>query len=365
MSKVKIAIIFTGYNIEGGGGAERRFLRVWRELLSEDTFEVFLITNQKLADGAFTSNIIDGKEVGLIVVPDKPLLVQIAKIIQYLENNSVDIVHFALLQKSMLPLYIYLAIKKRKIKTIQTIALSTLAHGVENDKLLLILDRFVIRLAFKVDSLYQTIQSNPRYSSYRKKIYVTPGSFTNYDLFQYNKEQKSQTILFCGRLIKEKNPHLYLDAILKIGIDNLQNWKFIICGEGPLLNELEMRISSDNLSRFVSIIKTGDTSKVFREASIFVSLQSTENYPSQAVLEAMASGAVVIATDVGDTSRLINHNHTGILTSMDSGSIANAIELLINDIRLRQRLAETARNFVLENHKIDGFKKYLKDLWRI
>ena len=61
--------------------------------------------------------------------------------------------------------------------------------------------------------------------------------------------------------------------------------------------------------------------EVLAETSVFVSIQTTNNYPSQSVLEAMGCGNAIIATDVGDTRMFINENN-GILIDLEAKQIS-------------------------------------------
>jgi glycosyltransferase involved in cell wall biosynthesis len=102
---------------------------------------------------------------------------------------------------------------------------------------------------------------------------------------------------------------------------------------------------------------------VLARTKIFVSLQRYENYPSQSLLEAMASGCAVIATDVGDT-RLLLDESCALLIPRDADALAAAIRSLLDDGPRRAALGEAARARVLKDHTVERFAVYFKELVR-
>ena len=73
-----------------------------------------------------------------------------------------------------------------------------------------------------------------------------------------------------------------------------------------------------------------DTSSILNRTAINVQLQEDDNYPSQSLLEGMASGNAIVATDVGLTRRLVDESN-GILIPSPSatGALAKAIKWML------------------------------------
>jgi glycosyltransferase involved in cell wall biosynthesis len=95
---------------------------------------------------------------------------------------------------------------------------------------------------------------------------------------------------------------------------------------------------------------------------IFVSLQQIENYPSQSLLEAMATGNAVIATDVGLTHLLVNEE-MGIRIDYNVDSLVNAIEYLYNNEVKACLMGKKGSQFVRDNHTVDKFWNYLRQIY--
>ena len=94
-----------------------------------------------------------------------------------------------------------------------------------------------------------------------------------------------------------------------------------------------------------------------RDLKFFLSLQEIENYPSQALLEAMASGCCVIASDVGETKKIITQN-TGVLVDRNIEDIIVAIRRLSENWEMRTTLADAGHALVMRHHTIEKFYSY-------
>lgn len=104
-------------------------------------------------------------------------------------------------------------------------------------------------------------------------------------------------IAFCGGVERVKRvPELVNDYICKI--DNL-DFKFIIIGSGPELNEIEE-------SKYIKKIGfVSNPSRYLAAADIVVSNSSSEGYP-MAILESLASGCKVFLSDIPSHNHIVN-----------------------------------------------------------
>ena len=72
------------------------------------------------------------------------------------------------------------------------------------------------------------------------------------------------------------------------------------------------------------------------------------------ILEALAAGKAVIASEVGAIPDAIRHGATGLLVPPgDADALASALCLLIEDEGVRQRLGQSGREFVREAYDFD------------
>ena len=145
-----------------------------------------------------------------------------------------------------------------------------------------------------------------------------------------------------GRLVEEKDYPTLLHALSLLKARGLL-FEAEIIGEGPLASDLH------NLARELQITDVllfrgnrQDIPELLRELDIYVLSSQSEGMPI-AVLEAMATGLPVVATNVDAVPEIVRHNVNGILVEKgDRFALADAIQRLISDPVLRQRLGSLA-----------------------
>ena len=189
--------------------------------------------------------------------------------------------------------------------------------------------------------------------------FVSPCSFTDYS----NCELKDKSVFeaaFASRLEPDKNPMMYLEAA-RIICNKFPGVKFHIMGEGSLVNEVSGFIRQNSLGNSVSFSFHKNPAHVFSGTSVFVSLQTGTNYPSQSVLEAMACGNMIVASDTGDTNLFINSSN-GMLIEPGTGKLAAALEYAILNRDETLRKGRNAALFAARNHTIEKFSEYFLGL---
>ena len=193
------------------------------------------------------------------------------------------------------------------------------------------------------------------------KISLAPNSFADYSKCKIGDKKKFK-VAFASRLHPLKNPFLYLEAIRLI-LKKYNDIHFYLLGDGQLKQEINDYIIKYDLKKFVSSYFEPNPENIFSETSVFISIQETNNYPSQSVLEAMACQNAIIASDVGDTRMFINKDN-GILVKLNCKDISKAIEYLYLDRELTKKLGKNARNFVFKNHNINKSVNYYERLFK-
>lgn len=146
---------------------------------------------------------------------------------------------------------------------------------------------------------------------------------------------KCKNLLFVGRLSIDKNVPKLIDATSLLKNTVILN----IVGDGEKKSELEGLILAKKLK---SVIlhgnRTGkDLIKFYKNADIFLLTSDSEGLPL-VLLEAMASGTPIIASDVRGIRELVGK--TGILVNPPtSENFAKAIDSLIENKELRNTLS--------------------------
>lgn len=172
------------------------------------------------------------------------------------------------------------------------------------------------------------------------------------------------TIGYIGRLSGEKGVKKLLKS-MKLLMAHHSNLKLLIIGEGPLREYLENY--SNNLGLQHSVVFTGliaDIKNVYNHLDLLVLPSETEGMPN-VVLEALAMEVPVVATNVGGLPEIIDSGSNGFLVkSEDVNGLAEAIDVLIKDEKLREKFASEGRRTVCERFSFEQRMRKEENLYR-
>jgi glycosyltransferase involved in cell wall biosynthesis len=149
------------------------------------------------------------------------------------------------------------------------------------------------------------------------------------------------TVLYVGRLAQEKGVDRILElwtALARVGA------VLVIVGDGPQRDSLERQAATLGLLGSVRFLgRQTDVRPFYEMADLFVLPSRTEGV-SNALLEAMAAGLPVVASDVGGNRDIVEHGRSGLLLDLDdTAAWMRGIADLLDDPRLRDRLGTAAR----------------------
>jgi len=146
-------------------------------------------------------------------------------------------------------------------------------------------------------------------------------------------------LVFVGRLIENKGPGLFLDALAHLRSDGIA-FHAAFVGEGPLRRDLEHRVAAAGLSERVRFAgHSTDVAGWLARATVLVRPSLTEGMPLT-VLEAMASGVLVIASDIPGNSGLIQHQTNGLLfPAGDARALAGMLRFAVENPKAAGALA--------------------------
>lgn len=183
------------------------------------------------------------------------------------------------------------------------------------------------------------------------------------------KNKKTINLLLVGRLVTKKGINYLLEAIILLRKSNY-NIKCNIIGDGPEHNFLESFIDKSNLSDTVHLLSSMTQDRLkeyYHEADIFVlpSLIAPDGDRDglpNVLLEAMAVGIPIIATNVSAIGELIVDQHTGLLIHQsNSAAIVGAIIRMIENHGLYVHLSERGK----EHIKKFDIKESTKTLFKV
>jgi glycosyltransferase involved in cell wall biosynthesis len=156
-----------------------------------------------------------------------------------------------------------------------------------------------------------------------------------------------------ANLMPIKSIDLLLDAWRQLPGDQRQA-RLLIVGDGPMREELQRLAERLQCADSVTFLgHREDVPALLRSADLFV-VSSRYEACSIAILEAMATGLAVVATDVGGNRELVETGKTGWLVPPDRADLlASAVSAAFKDDHLRQRCGQNARTIATERHSLD------------
>lgn len=166
-----------------------------------------------------------------------------------------------------------------------------------------------------------------------------------------------KTILSIGRLVERKGYNYLIEAV-EILKNKGMDFKVTIVGEGPSEKQIKAKIESSNLNNTIEILSfkpKNELNNYYNSCDIFVLSPITDWKGEQeglglVLLEAMSCKKPVIATNSGGIPNIIKDGETGLLVpEKDSTALAEAIEKLLKDDKLRDQLSENGYKYVIEN----------------
>jgi len=141
--------------------------------------------------------------------------------------------------------------------------------------------------------------------------------------------------------------------------------RLVMIGDGSLGNEVEAILrSSDSWTLAWLPGRRNDVPDLLRAMDLFV-LPSIGEGISNAILEAMASGLPIVATQVGGNSQLVVHGETGLLVPpQDPGLMAAAISTYLHDERTLRLHGRAARMRAEVNFSIERMVEEYDSVYR-
>ncbi len=155
-----------------------------------------------------------------------------------------------------------------------------------------------------------------------------------------------------GALRQEKNIsrliRLFFDCALK------DQARLIIAGDGPDRQSLEAQVA--NLDLQADITFTGHTdnpAEIYHQLDIFALTSSTEQMPF-GVLEAMACGLPIIATDVGDVASMVSDkNRPFVVPVADETGLRSELIRLVHNKVMREHTGAANREKAERDYSLD------------
>jgi glycosyltransferase involved in cell wall biosynthesis len=166
---------------------------------------------------------------------------------------------------------------------------------------------------------------------------------------RYALQENNVVLLTLGRLTHEKGHHVLIEA-MRILRQSMPDIKLLVVGDGENLPRLQALTEHLGLSEaviFTGMVDNSETSSYYNASDIFVFPTLTIEGLPFVLMEAMACGKPVIASNIGGNSEVIRNGKNGILVNPGEKTvIADKLAMLVKNRRLAESLGRAAETTV-------------------
>ncbi|HSG70266.1 MAG TPA: GT4 family glycosyltransferase PelF, partial [Planctomycetaceae bacterium] len=181
--------------------------------------------------------------------------------------------------------------------------------------------------------------------------------------FPYSGPAPAGPVVLVARLSPEKNVECLLRSVPEI-VKVRPDFRLEIAGDGACREDLVALSAALELTNCVTFLgETRDIPSLLGRASLFVLPSLTEGV-SLTLLEAMARGLPVVATDVGGNPEVVVDGETGLIVpSNDPSALAQAILRVLEDKCKSHQMGQAGRTRVEQHFDIRRMVKEYESLY--
>lgn len=171
-------------------------------------------------------------------------------------------------------------------------------------------------------------------------------------------DEDAPLIFSAGALVGHKDIENLIRSV-PFFIDRFPTARVLIAGEGPLRPKIERVISELGLTQVVTLLgQRPDVPNLLQTADLYASSSWTEGLGTS-ILEALAVGLPIVASDAGGIKEMVIHGKTGYLVpNRDPEALGNAIASNLENRTEALKMAETGVQHInanfLPKHMVDG-----------
>nr|NJM01463.1 glycosyltransferase family 4 protein [Desulfobacula sp.] len=180
---------------------------------------------------------------------------------------------------------------------------------------------------------------------------------------EQKREPSAKTLLFVGRTIGTKNEAALLKA-MPIILEKYPETRLVIIGNGywqKTLKEISFKLCIKDRVSFINYVEHKKIFEYYMSSDVFVFPSFSEGLP-KVLIEAMAAGLPVVASNVDGNNELVMEGKTGFLVAPnDFQTFAEKIMLILGDREKAVKLGRTAQLSISQKLTWDSVARSCND----
>ncbi|MHB9129425.1 MAG: glycosyltransferase family 4 protein, partial [Candidatus Humimicrobiaceae bacterium] len=204
-----------------------------------------------------------------------------------------------------------------------------------------------------------------KYEISNNKIYKVPNGvdLNNFKSLPFKLNDPIR-LLYVGRLSKQKNIPLLIRTFKIVTEKINRNIELDIVGDGEEKGKIITLIKAENLENKVNLrgeLRGERLYEIYSNSDIFILTSDYESF-GMVLIEAMASGLPIIASNIPALRNVVENDKTGLLVKLEPEDFAKAIEKLINNPQLKEKLIKNGLEEV-KRYNWDEITKKFEDIY--
>ena len=276
--------------------------------------------------------------------------IKIPLLIKRLIGSSFDLIKQNQLQGSLVTIIFKIITKKPLfIRTGYDVFEFAKKNNKKKSRLLLIFlyQQISLLLAdiYTVSS-FSDLNNLKKFFKTKKNLHYLPNWVLVPEFVPYQERSKND-IFSVGRLENQKNLRLLIDKLKNTQLNSIH------IGDGSLKKSLLKHAKKIGVE--FKLKEPINNSYLINEYSKYIFYASPSYFEgnSKTILEAMAAGCIVLASDIENNRELIRDNENGFLIPLKNFEINKIVENLSKDLDHAAEIGASARNTILENFSLD------------
>jgi len=165
------------------------------------------------------------------------------------------------------------------------------------------------------------------------------------------KQNNNFRFLFVGRLHSQKNLFFLLDQIYNFKKNTKAKFILDIVGDGPQkvdLKKYSENIGLRNAVKWFGWVNKNELKKLYQSSDCLLNVSLYEGM-SNVILESMACGLPVIASDIPGNNEVVRNGNTGFLFDLNnSAGFQTLLNVVVKEREKRLRIGKNARKLMVE-----------------